>query len=539
MGRFLKYALVFALLAFPAFAGQVWKLPTFGPIEAKPVFFDDEMAIASHDGFIYYVYWQSGALKGKANVGENVDDMKMGNNLIVAASGKGITILDKSGNITRRINVSETYYGVEAGDSIYATTEDGLEAYGYNGNLQWVLPGEGNPATAPLLLQDRIIYGSGSDLVVADLDGTETGRISVAPFWKSKPAFYNNIVFIGSTDGNMYAVDLGKGRVAWSFETGGWIMSDPLYSDGSLYFGSNDGYVYALNANSGRLLWKRQTQEAVQGGIETVTLGGKKMVLTGGNDNRVYALDAKNGNIGLVFSAGGWVHNPAFYGGMLFFGSYDGSYYAYIADRACSIDAPPPGEIVGYMPFNVSGRVFSQNPGAQVYVRVSDNASTGMWMPTSVSGNDWAYRLDPSLYSFGKLFLECKVSDSAGEESAGFTYRILLRDANAKKGRMSLEAPVSVTEDKTFAVRAYDEKGAPLDAFTVAVAGKSFSGKNGTAFANVSEPGTYSMLVRKTGYEDETVSLSVGYDLFVILSMVFTAIAVLAVVFYLFVYKKK
>lgn len=48
-------------------------------------------------------------------------------------------------------------------------------------------------------------------------------------------------------------------RVAWTFTTGGRVVSSPTYADGTLFFGGDDGGIYAVDAASGRQIWRRAT----------------------------------------------------------------------------------------------------------------------------------------------------------------------------------------------------------------------------------------------------------------------------------------
>lgn len=43
--------------------------------------------------------------------------------------------------------------------------------------------------------------------------------------------------------------------MVWSYTTGGDVFSSPAVVDGVVYVGSGDGNVYALNASSGVKLW--------------------------------------------------------------------------------------------------------------------------------------------------------------------------------------------------------------------------------------------------------------------------------------------
>ena len=48
----------------------------------------------------------------------------------------------------------------------------------------------------------------------------------------------------------------------WNFTTGGAIYSSPDVSDGLVYVGSSDDKVYALNASNGKDVWNYTTNGA-------------------------------------------------------------------------------------------------------------------------------------------------------------------------------------------------------------------------------------------------------------------------------------
>jgi outer membrane protein assembly factor BamB len=58
------------------------------------------------------------------------------------------------------------------------------------------------------------------------------------------------LVYMGSYDGFVYALDAASGAVAWRAATGGEVRSSVTPSaDGTLVFvGSSDGYLYAFDA---------------------------------------------------------------------------------------------------------------------------------------------------------------------------------------------------------------------------------------------------------------------------------------------------
>src|SRR5450432_4536009 len=75
----------------------------------------------------------------------------------------------------------------------------------------------------------------------------------------SSPVIDGRFAYVGSTDGNLYAVDIASGVQKWKFKTGARITSSPAIANGIVYVGSYDSKFYAVDAASGALKWKFQT----------------------------------------------------------------------------------------------------------------------------------------------------------------------------------------------------------------------------------------------------------------------------------------
>ena len=52
-------------------------------------------------------------------------------------------------------------------------------------------------------------------------------------------------------------------RVKWKFPTGARVVGSPVMQDKVIYFGSDDGNVYAVDAQSGQQIWKTATRGPV------------------------------------------------------------------------------------------------------------------------------------------------------------------------------------------------------------------------------------------------------------------------------------
>jgi outer membrane protein assembly factor BamB len=64
----------------------------------------------------------------------------------------------------------------------------------------------------------------------------------------STPSISNGVLYVGSDDFNLYALDVNTGAVKWKGATGSDIWSDPIEAEGTSFVGSQDGGFYAFCA---------------------------------------------------------------------------------------------------------------------------------------------------------------------------------------------------------------------------------------------------------------------------------------------------
>jgi outer membrane protein assembly factor BamB len=64
---------------------------------------------------------------------------------------------------------------------------------------------------------------------------------------RSIPEVSDGVVYFGSFDHHLYALDVKTGKEKWKFQTGGNFKSSPAVSDGVVYFGSSDNHLYAVD----------------------------------------------------------------------------------------------------------------------------------------------------------------------------------------------------------------------------------------------------------------------------------------------------
>jgi len=119
---------------------------------------------------------------------------------------------------------------------------------------------------------------------------------------RTTPLVRGGVVYFGSGDGKLYAVDARSGVERWRFASGGPVMSSAAWDAGRVYFASRDDHLYCLDGRSGALLWRHRF--AADLGAQNywdyhlsspVVVAGR--VFIGGGDGHLVALDAASGQV--------------------------------------------------------------------------------------------------------------------------------------------------------------------------------------------------------------------------------------------------
>jgi outer membrane protein assembly factor BamB len=136
-----------------------------------------------------------------------------------------------------------------------------------------------------------------SDINVHALGVAWTGATGAA--LDSSPAVANGVVYVGSSNGNLYAFAVGCATGGgtctpiWTAATGGAIDSSPAAAGNRVYVGSGDGklYAFAVGCNTGgnpcSPLWTATTG----GAIHSSPSVDSSVVYVGSSDGNLYAFD--------------------------------------------------------------------------------------------------------------------------------------------------------------------------------------------------------------------------------------------------------
>ncbi len=174
-------------------------------------------------------------------------------------------------------------------------------------------------------------------------------KVRLGPRVLSSPVAAEGLIFVGSADHHLYALEPATGATRWRYATEGEVNSSPAVADGLVVVGSRDGRVHAVDARGGKGVWtfrtggeRRFTAPGIHGALPATELMpdpfdvflsspavDRGTVYIGSGDQHVYALDLKTGALRWKFRTGDVVHaSPAVAGGTVYVGSWDRRFYA-------------------------------------------------------------------------------------------------------------------------------------------------------------------------------------------------------------------
>ncbi len=303
------------------YAGVRWRYQTAGAVRSSPALYDGNVYVGSSDGHLYALRAMTGALLWRFDAKSAVTS---------SPAVDGANVYFQAQN--------NTIYAIARRDGSlrwsHRTGSDVPLAWGYESGDYW---------TASPSLANGVLYAGSGDGYVYALQ-PQSGRV----LWKAKtggrirsaPAIADGTAYVGSYDGKLYAFDTKNGSLRWRFSTQGAslnsaeygydrrsIQSSPSVGDGAVYFGAKDGSLYAVEQRTGALRWRRT------GNVYwymSAPAFDRHIVFTGNSDGRfIQALDTRTGAIVWQFNAGINVFaSPSIAAGVVYTGAWDGQFHA-------------------------------------------------------------------------------------------------------------------------------------------------------------------------------------------------------------------
>ncbi len=143
---------------------------------------------------------------------------------------------------------------------------------------------------------------------------------------KSSPVLDYGRLYIGSTDGKLYALDAAGGDSLWVFDTGDDVEAPPMLLDSTVFIGSLSGEFFAIDAISGEQKWSYKTDDEIYGSASWIFAPDKKdkWIIVCSYDFNIYCFDAETGVKQWNYETDNYINGaPATDGKVVVFGGCD------------------------------------------------------------------------------------------------------------------------------------------------------------------------------------------------------------------------
>ncbi len=141
---------------------------------------------------------------------------------------------------------------------------------------------------------------------------------------RGAPLCYEDVLYVGSYDNNLYALKISTGEFIWKYATEGGIVTRPAYHDGNLFFGSEDKRLHAVAARSGKVAWTYFTD----GPLRSSPFIAENHVFFGSDDAFLHAVNTTSGRRAWRAETGAPIRSsPTVFQERVYFGNEIGDFY--------------------------------------------------------------------------------------------------------------------------------------------------------------------------------------------------------------------
>jgi len=499
----MKIAILLLLVLSLSFAGEVWKVDTGAGVSTQPLVHGSRVIVGTNDGKVYsieppFVKWSYNTIDPIIS-----DPVSLGGNILVATENK-VFALNQYGALQWEASFPGIR-GIAASDKVYVADENGIQALNSDGTLAWnFAPGSENegtvspkieyPVTVPLATPSYVIFGYDDYVYVVRNTGVFFWKKEIGHMWDTPPTLVANTLYIGTGEGILYGLDMFNGNIKQKTNLFEQISTTPVEGVGTVMVGTSNNHLYSISSDG--IGWSANLDGKVTHKMYLSTSGDALYLTT---TRSLYAVDPSDGTILFKHTFLDWPSPPAFFNANIIVGTEEGRVYGIDSSKACSILYPELDEQLGDAEITVSGLSYSKYGAPNTELRINE----GEW--TTLNGTEWEYNLDTSIYEYGVLDIECRVSDSSGSEREPYTKISIVHVQGTTEQLMVLSYPSSVRANTEFEIEAIDSRGLPVNGIKITAGGQTFEG-DGTVTVSLS-PGLQTVTVSRPGYRTEEFTI--------------------------------
>ena len=154
-------------------------------------------------------------------------------------------------------------------------------------------------------MKDALLAAAHKTGILSKVTSTISQANGIKPLWtfrcedeiRSTPLYYQNSLFIGCYDNNLYTINAGDGKFQWKYPAEGGIVSKPVAYEDNIYFGSEDHRLHVVGARSGKVVWTYYTDGPVRSSVRIA----EGHAFFGSDDNYLHAVNMNSGRAAWKF----------------------------------------------------------------------------------------------------------------------------------------------------------------------------------------------------------------------------------------------
>ena len=270
-----------------------WKAATSKPVFATAIGANGIIYAGTASGsspYSLYAFYPNGTQEwAYGNITKNIRGIAIGpdGSIYFGCDDDNLYALSPNGTLEWKYTTGAPIYAFPAigsnGTIYFGSTDKNVYALNPNGTFEWSYPTQAAIDSSPSIGPDGTIYVGSDQLYALNPNGTLKWTYPTSSISYSSPAIGSGTIYIGNTNGILYAINSTNGALEWTYNAGSTIWDAPIIgADGTIYFGSNN--LYALNPN-GTLKW----QYALSNTIYNLAMDAYSTLYVANGGNLLYA----------------------------------------------------------------------------------------------------------------------------------------------------------------------------------------------------------------------------------------------------------
>ena len=194
-----------------------------------------------------------------------------------------------------------------------------------DGHVLWDVKLGSNICATPLIESQTAIVPVDNVLhAVALSNKSDKWTFEAVGALRASPVLYDGLVYIGSEDKRVYAIDRYTGDLEWSLKLDDVVATSPAVSGNTLVIGTEAGTVYGIHRNDGEELW----QVDVGSPVSTAACISSSTAMVGTYGGRLHGINIGDGEVEWTFpnpaepALDPILTSPVTNSGLVYFGSY-------------------------------------------------------------------------------------------------------------------------------------------------------------------------------------------------------------------------